>query len=243
MAGPLAVTGGRIAAGRPALPDHAAFEPAKLAAILAMAVDHYGKIVDLDLFEQTHALGRIAFPLFAAIVGARLARDPGLAPRYLRNLVLWALASQPVYVVCGRDWLDLNIFFTLALGVVATAFLQSCDSRGDRLHLAGLAAAAIASTFVDYGPLGVAAIPIMTLALARFGATGLWLAGPVGLAANVVWALPPLEAADFVALAAGPVLAATGLVRLRLPRLPAIAFYAFYPAHLLAFHLWDLSFG
>jgi hypothetical protein len=106
--------------------------------------------------------------------------------------------------------------------------------------LAGIGAA---SLFADYGPLGVAAVPAMAIAVARFETWGLWFAGLAGLAANFVWAAPPLEPADFAALAAGPLLAATVALHCRIVRLPAATFYAFYPGHLLALHLWDLWAG
>ena len=44
-------------------------ELAKWIALITMAVDHYGKIVDDSVFLETHAIGRISFPLFAAIIG------------------------------------------------------------------------------------------------------------------------------------------------------------------------------
>jgi hypothetical protein len=45
---------------------------------------------------------------------------------------------------------------------------------------------------------------------------------------------------DLTALLSTAVAAASTHFRLRLPRLPTQAFYAFYPAHLLALHLIDL---
>lgn len=81
-----------------------------------MAVDHYGKIVAADLYEPTHIIGRVSFPLFAAIIGYRLVFAPRLAGTYLERLVPWAIVSQPVYVIAGREWHEGHIHFSVALG-------------------------------------------------------------------------------------------------------------------------------
>ena len=94
------------------------FEIVKWLAIAAMAIDHYGKIVEPDLFEPTHAIGRIAFPLFATLIGLRIASHPHLAERYVMRLLPWAVVSQPVFVLAGRDWLEGNILITLVVGVL-----------------------------------------------------------------------------------------------------------------------------
>lgn len=205
-----------------------------------MAIDHYGKIVDDSVFLETHAIGRVSFPLFAAIVGIRLAMRPERDTRYLRYLVPWAIVSQPAFVLAGRDWHDGNIFFTLALGVLA-AFLWRRRSAMSELSLAAaFAAIAVASVFVEFGPLGVAMIPATAWLAARGGQAGLVTAGPFGLAANMVPSWPPFQAADLAALLASPILMLSVRMKIRLPRLPTQFFYAFYPGHLLALHLYDL---
>ena len=69
-----------------------------------MFIDHYGKIVEPDLYLPTHAIGRLSFPLFATIIGTRLALRPDLAKRYLKRLLPWALVSQPVFVFWRLGW-------------------------------------------------------------------------------------------------------------------------------------------
>ena len=75
-----ALTGG--ASDRPNGPvAHGDLELAKWIALIAMVIDHYGKIVEPSLYLETHAIGRVSFPLFAAIVGTRLALHPSLGAR------------------------------------------------------------------------------------------------------------------------------------------------------------------
>lgn len=211
-------------------------ELAKWIALIAMVVDHYGKIVEPGLYLETHAIGRVSFPLFAAIMGTRLALRPALGARYLRHLLPWALASQPVYVVAGRAWYDGNILFTLLLGVLATQALRALAERPTWRPASGLGAILAAAMFVDFGPLGVAMVPATALLVARRPAASPMVVGPLGLAANLV----PLQLVDLASLLASPLLLLSQAARLRLPRLPAPVFYGFYPVHLLALHLYDL---
>ena len=215
-------------------------ELAKWLAVATMAVDHYGKIVDETVFLETHAIGRVSFPLFAAIIGIRLAMRPELDARYLRYLVPWAIVSQPVFVLAGRDWHDGNILFTLALGVAATIVWRHRAAMRDLTFAGALAAIAAASVFVDFGPVGVAMIPATAYIVTRSGYAGLAAIGPMGLAANMNAGWPPFDLVDLTALLASPILMLSIKMKIRLPRLPTQFFYAFYPGHLLALHLYDL---
>jgi TraX protein len=216
-------------------------ECAKWAAIVTMAIDHYGKIVDQSVFVPTHAIGRMSFPLFAAIIAVRLATRADLYARYFRCLIPWAVVSQPVFVLVGRSWYDGNILFTLSLGVGAAWLLNPRTEMSDLARGLALAAICVTSFFVDYGPLGVAVIPAMIYMVRRHGYAGAAAVGPLGLAANIDFlSSPVLTLPDFAALLATPVLMFSLWAKNRLPRLPTQAFYAFYPAHLLALHFYDL---
>lgn len=220
--------------------NQAGFELAKWVAILTMAIDHYGKIVAPDLFLETHAIGRVAFPLFAAIIGLRLADRPSRAAAYLKRLLPWAVVSQPVFVLVGRDWLDGNIMITLAIGVTVVFLLERFRQSPSPVWVLGLLALLPIAWFCEFGILGAAMIPAMALIGARHVKAGLWATGPLGLVANIVPAWPPLTWVDLAALASSLIMILSVNLNLRLPRLPSQAFYAFYPAHLLALHFYDL---
>jgi hypothetical protein len=51
---------------------------------------------------------------------------------------------------------------------------------------------------------------------------------------------PPLRIADLASLLASPILFLSLKAQIRLPRMPTQFFYAFYPAHLLILHFYDL---
>jgi hypothetical protein len=225
--------------GLPQAFAQADLELAKWIAVITMAIDHYGKIVDDSVFLETHTIGRISFPLFAAIIGIRLAARPELGRRYLRHLIPWAVISQPVFVLVGREWYEGNIMITLALGVLATLVWRhpTLPEGSRRASFAGLLAA---SAFVDYGPLGVLMIPAMAEIFARGQRAGIAAAGPLGLAANLVPQSPPLQMADLASLLASPILFLSLKAQIPLPRMPTQFFYAFYPVHLLILHFYDL---
>jgi hypothetical protein len=216
------------------------FELAKWVALVAMAADHYGKIVDPGLYEVTHAFGRLSFPILATIIGCRLALRPELGMRYAARLFPWALVSQPVFVVVGRDWYDGNILFTLLFGVLVTVLLR--QAQGRRPWLIGLALVVLAplSYFVEFGPIGVAMIPLTAFSMSRSGSAGLWLSGPLGLAANMAPGWPILRWIDVPALGSSLVILGSVALHPRVPRFPTQLFYAFYPLHLLALHFYDL---
>jgi len=210
------------------------FELAKWAAVLSMAVDHYGKIVDPDLYAPTHAIGRIAFPLFAWIIASRLALRPDLAEIYVRRLVPWAVISQPVFWFAGREWYEPNILFELLAGVLVVAAVTKWGKTWPAVAIA-LVLAGI-GWFFDYGPFGVLSIAAMCLAMRRNVAAGLVTLAAVGIVVN----FPVSDATDalFVAATLAAPLVAWTSVRSRpdwLPRLPTQFFYAFYPLHLAAF--------
>jgi len=222
--------------------DPGSLEAAKWIGLIAMTLDHYGKIVQPDLFAETHAIGRLAFPLFAGIIGLRLANAPTLAMRYLRRLVTWAFIAQPVFVLAGRPWRDGNILFTLALGVVVWLAMDALLSGRNRRRAWWLVAVGPLAFFCEFGPVGVLMPAAMAMASRRDLRTGLLAFGPLGVASNIVLESPALTPVDCWALLATPVALASPNLSRFVPRLPTFFFYAYYPAHLLALHCLDLAF-
>jgi hypothetical protein len=220
---------------------HASLEPAKWIAILSMTVDHYGKIFDPPWYTATHIAGRLAFPLFCWIIATRLVITPQLSMTYLRRLLPWALVSQPVWVLVGHDWWHGNILLTLALGVGLHQAIHAPPGAGrvTRVTLSGLLV--LPSPWVDFGPFGVASVPLIAAIAARNRVTSAWASGPVGVLSNVGHALPLLKLPDAFALLASPVAVLSLGLGWRLPRLPTAVFYAYYPTHLLVLHLIEIS--
>lgn len=219
--------------------DHGGLEAAKWIALASMFLDHLGKIAATGVLAETHVLGRVAFPLLAWLVAARLVLSPRLSRSYLLCLLPWALISQPVYVLAGRDWTEGNILFTLAAGVglvvARRSWLEGRRSVGVLIALPALAI----SPFVEFGVVGVLLVPALAVLASRSQALAAWCLGPLGVLANVSLGAPWLTVGALGALFASVVAVASPQLPLRLPRLPKQLFYAFYPAHLLALHALD----
>jgi hypothetical protein len=97
------------------------------------------------------------------------------------------------------------------------------------------------SWFVEFGPVGVAMIPVIAHLAKWRPPAGLLASGPIGVAANLSLAWwPPLQLVDAAAIFASAIALSSTKANIRLPRLPTHVFYGFYPAHLLALHLFDL---
>lgn len=98
----------------------------KLIAVITMAIDHIGAFLLPELFFL-RIVGRLSFILFAWLLanGAIQTRNMGL---YMQRLFFFALVSEIPYLLIHRthdpnSW-ELNIFFTLFLGLVSIYVLQ-----------------------------------------------------------------------------------------------------------------------
>ena len=98
-------------------------------ALFTMTVDHLTRYVlpgDWDLSWAGSSIGRIAFPLFAAMVawhGLFNTRNP---LRYSRRILIIGLAAQVPYMLMPRasDTFILNVCFTLASGLALGALVR-----------------------------------------------------------------------------------------------------------------------
>ncbi len=194
-------------------------EALKWLAITTMLIDHVGVIL-LPEWLWLRWVGRLAFPLFGLLIAYNIAVRGVPPARYLRPLAVFAAVSQPIY-----SWafgtLQLNIFFTLFLGVALVWSLEA-STLHNVLVLAGLA---VLGPFVDYSYPGVLLILVFVMAL---GNRWFWpLAGVVVVALNI-W----LGYGAVVPLLLGPLVLAISKVPVTLERSSRWLFYGFYPLHL-----------
>lgn len=213
----------------------------KAVACLSMMVDHIGGA----FFPAVGAfrwVGRLAFPLFCycMTVGLLYTHDIG---RYLGRLALFALLSQPFYLLAFHpydwrsEWTNWNIFFTLFLSL-----LDMYGLKERRWWLFALALFTVSWWNFDYSSGGIILMLIFYLCRDRPG---------VGAVLFVLSYLPALwggDPADPRCLALGPLTVDwSAFALLTAPlifrpthsglRVLRWAFYAFYPAHLGAIAL------
>lgn len=134
----------------------------KLIAIITMLCDHTSDAI-IGQFSFLNVIGRIAFPLFCfqIVVGYRHTKNVN---KYLLRLFLFGLISQiPFSLFCysylGRIDL-LNVYFTLALGLLAIYMLDKFPKKYKTLAIFLSLVLMIIAEFAktDYGWFGVCLI-------------------------------------------------------------------------------------
>lgn len=233
----------------------------KLIALTSMLIDHTGAVVVLrmirsrggttamtmeayqafmseyswlvSLYDVMRLVGRLAFPLFCFLLVQGFLHTRHLG-RYLRNLGLFALISEPCFDhALNGTWLEFssqNVFFTLFLGLLTLVGLRQIEQRFPDLHYAAAWLLKALVTAVncalayglrtDYAAYGVLCISLMYLFRAH------------RVRAFAVGCLPLLllSSSQYFSFFALPlVYAYNGKRGLSLKYI----FYAFYPVHLL----------
>lgn len=133
----------------------------KIIAAIFMVIDHIGVI----LFPQyliLRIIGRIAFPIFAWMISVSYSKTSNSTKMLLRLILIGTIIQIPYYIVL-RD-MYLNIFFTLALGVVCIKIYERTIKKRyiafPLVLIVGLIAEYMNS---DYGLYGVMTIFIFYL--------------------------------------------------------------------------------
>ena len=134
----------------------------KLLAMLAMTADHIA--VFFPEIPLLRWIGRLAMPVLCFFIGEGL-RHTRSPRRYLLRLTGFALLSELPFDLAfygGIEWGHQNVYFTLALGLLALWAIQSRGMEGWLLALTAALAAELLGC--DYGMYGV----LLILLLDRF---------------------------------------------------------------------------
>lgn len=203
-------------------------EAIKWLALLLMTLDHANKYLFGEKIPGLFELGRLAMPLFGFVLAYNLARPGALRSgayiRTVKRLGIYGLVASPFFIGLGGlalGWWPLNIMFML---LVATATLYLAE-KGGRAHMvAAVGVFLIGGAFVEFWWFALA-----------FCVAAFWYCKTASKAALVVWVLAAASLyvvnRNLWALASMPLILATPLVDVRMPRFRNV-FYAYYPAHL-----------
>ena len=205
-------------------PASGALEVLKLAALVAMVVDHVNKYALGLAYPMMEHIGRLAFPLFAFVIAANLRWNTADSQRYFTRLAVWGMASQAIYIwATGRT--DLNILLTLAIGVQLVLAVEALRKHSSVLGVLWLLVVIAATLACDYRLTG----PLLVLLIHG------WFARPGPYTALVaILGVAVLNTSLLFAPAALASVIVAGAVawwRPRLPRLTRYWFYPFYPMH------------
>lgn len=192
----------------------------KLLAMLAMTADHIGAVFFPEI-PLLRWIGRLAMPVLCFFIGEGL-RHTRSPRRYLLRLTGFALLSELPFDLAfygGIEWGHQNVYFTLALGLLALWAIQSRGMEGWLLALTAALAAELLGC--DYGMYGV----LLILLLDRFhSARSEQLAGAALL--NLAFFGLQTQILSLIAL---PLL---WLYNVKRGRDDRRLFYLYYPAHL-----------
>lgn len=217
-------------------------EALKWVALASMFLDHIGRLA-LGYGQDTwvFAGGRLAFPLFALVLGVNLARagergeQAERAARTALRLAFWCAVSVAPSVWARGEPGVVNVLGTLGLGTVLCAMLAS--SLPALVRLAVTAAATLAAPHVEFGVAGVLLVPAVFLAATTRPGLGTALAALclalTGLLNAGAGGWPALAGT----LAVAPVARIAQRLPLAVPRLRH-AFYGVYPLHLALIGAW-----
>lgn len=175
-------------------------------------------------FIGSAVIGRIAFPLFAflCVEGFEHTRSLG---RYMGTMLVFALLSiVPFNLLKGHEWYywhNMNVLFTLLLGLCGMYCMR--NFKGWKAAAGVLASLAVAFFGrCDYGPAGVALIILIYL-----------LKNPTHKCLAVFAVFARSKYTICAALASAPILLYNGQRGFIRGRVWKLAFYAFYPLHIL----------
>lgn len=128
----------------------------KIIAMVTMFCDHLGYAI-FEKFSYFNYIGRLAFPLYAFGISEGY-KHTSNKKNYLYRLALFAIISQaPFMLFCSifKQEFTLNIFFTLALGLISIIGYEKCNNRYIGLLLVACLANTAEFLNMDYGWYGV----------------------------------------------------------------------------------------
>lgn len=139
----------------------------KIIACVTMLLDHIKYAIPETRCFATQYLGRIAFPLFAFMIGEGYAHTKDLQ-KYCKRLLIAGIISQIPFMYFRSlvgEWRMLNVMFTLLLGIAAITIFDKFEKKYYISLPAVLLFALIGQIIkVDYGAYGVLMVFVLYLA-------------------------------------------------------------------------------
>jgi|SRR5690554_373273 len=214
----------------------------KWIALVLMVVDHIGLFFDINPFRY---IGRVVYPIFAFLAAYNYINNTSNKIGYIKRVCWWAVIAQlPYYLFVGTKTssFDLNILFTLAIGLLVVYLAADCQKPWRWMAVALLI---FLSLFVSYGVAGVSLVVSSYYLLKTQSSHKLKAGGEDLMASNANYAkwgalaflvlvLAVLNHPKylFATLMSVPIVYLISRSRIKIKRTNGKFFYAFYPAHI-----------
>ena len=126
----------------------------KILACVFMFIGHI-PFVFPDTVIPCILVGKLAFPIFAFLVSEGYVHTHNLKKYLMRLLVLAVISQLPAFLLFNSNSLYLNIFFTLALGLVSIRFFDKIRNKYFRIVPVIVLSAVSELLGCDFGAIGV----------------------------------------------------------------------------------------
>ena len=218
----------------------------KLIGIAAMLIGHFNAFVNPHYNQTLFEIGRIAFPLFALVLGYNLARIPSdKIPKIMLRLLMFGILATPIYIILSgglQHWWQLNILFTLSLAttIVYLLSLPTYNRWAVTARMTALLLFTVIGGLVDYLWLGPALVIVVWRLFSGISAAESTILQALLLGLFGLLCVMNDSLATLLAL---PIIYLTTIAcqNIRLPRMKWF-FYWFYPGHLVALFLIRTAF-
>jgi hypothetical protein len=224
-------------------------------AMVTMLIDHIGETFQLQMPYPAYLLcrvvGRLAMPIFCFMVAEGLFYTKD-ARKYLLRLLMFALVSEaPFDRLFMGGWLEFsyqNVGFTLLLGFLGILLFDSFAAQGRKTAaLISILAVGLAAMFIrsDYTIYGIYYVFIFYYFRGKNQGRTIALAAGVLLCSVDIWMIGDwrFATASLAAVLAAIPIGLYNNERGRDGQAMRMAFYAFYPGHLLILYAASLLVG
>jgi len=126
----------------------------KILACIFMFIGHI-PFVFPDTVIPCILVGKLAFPIFAFLVSEGYVHTHNLKKYLMRLLVLAVISQLPAFLLFNSNSLYLNIFFTLALGLISIRFFDKIRNKYFRIVPVIVLSAVSELLGCDFGAIGV----------------------------------------------------------------------------------------
>lgn len=126
----------------------------KILACIFMFIGHI-PFVFPDTVIPCILVGKLAFPIFAFLVSEGYVHTHNLKKYLMRLLVLALISQLPAFLLFNSNSLYLNIFFTLALGLISIRFFDKIRNKYFRIVPVIVLSAVSELLGCDFGAIGV----------------------------------------------------------------------------------------